>query len=72
MFHVPLRPGTRRAAVAQIVDEARIARGEAAELGSRHPRLAKENLDLADKHRATLLSLLRLDFAVVARQILLV
>ncbi|MBU6394944.1 MAG: hypothetical protein KGQ75_10260 [Sphingomonadales bacterium] len=53
MFHACLRCGTGFAAIAQIVDEARIMRGKAAELRARHGVLRKEPLDLAYQHGLT-------------------
>src|SRR5690606_25674921 len=50
MFHPSFGAVARFAAVAQIEHEARIARGEAAELGRRHSGAAQKDLDLAEQH----------------------
>ncbi|MBX9662106.1 MAG: hypothetical protein K5Q19_02100 [Novosphingobium sp.] len=53
MFHAPRCSGAGFAAIAQIVDKARIVRGEAAEFCAWHGVVAKEPLDLAYQHGRT-------------------
>jgi hypothetical protein len=50
MFHPAFGAWAGLAAFAQVEHEARIARGETAERGRRHPRAAQEDFDLADQH----------------------
>ncbi|WP_161981456.1 hypothetical protein [Aurantiacibacter suaedae] len=50
MFHTPRSIGAGAASVAQVKDEARVLRGEAAEGSGRHAITAQEDLDLANEH----------------------
>jgi hypothetical protein len=50
MFHSSFRAQTGLAAVPQVEHEARVARGEPAELGRRHSGAAQELFDLPDQH----------------------
>jgi hypothetical protein len=72
MFHPSLRAGAGQTAVAQVFDEARIADGEAAELGPGHTGLAKKAFYAADQHEMTSTANRGLDGVVVVGEILLV
>jgi hypothetical protein len=50
MVHAQGQRGTGFAAAAQIIEKARIVRGETAELGARHLLLGQESFDLSDQH----------------------
>jgi hypothetical protein len=65
MFYPSFSTRAGGAAVAQIENETRIVRGQAAELGRWHARLAQKDFDLSDEHGDSFSALPR--FALLER-----